>query len=147
MVSIYFMRALSPLTETFAEEFLKLNLVSKDIYTASAGLSGITNGVRRKKTDLHEDLKHKSNADDLTPEITLFAEEKKDMLRDILNLLDDSCRSILTLWKQSYSMQEIAEKLNLSSAQLAKKYKYRCIKKLMKVLENKPQLLKALKDE
>ncbi|NND31904.1 MAG: sigma-70 family RNA polymerase sigma factor [Saprospiraceae bacterium] len=102
---------------------------------------------KKKKITTHNSVETDQNHDEVTPEIRLFAKEEKMMLRGILDLLDDSCRKILTLWKQSYSMDEIARDLNLSSAQLAKKYKYRCLKKLMVVLEKKPELLNALKDE
>ncbi|MBK8502438.1 MAG: sigma-70 family RNA polymerase sigma factor [Saprospiraceae bacterium] len=82
--------------------------------------------------------------DHTTPEVTFFQEERKVLLKKVLDLLDDSCRKILTLWKMSYSMDEIALSLNLSSAAMAKKYKYRCMKKLMVVLDQKPNLLESL---
>lgn len=83
--------------------------------------------------------------DDQTPEIHFFNEERKLHLQKVLNLLDESCRTILKLWKLSYSMEEIASYLSLSSAQMAKKYKYRCMKKLMLALDRQPHLLEALK--
>ena len=85
-----------------------------------------------------------SDSETITPEINLFEKEKKEHLRKVLDLLDDNCRKIISLWKQSYSMQEIATEINLSSAQLAKKYKYRCLRKLMKALDQHPMLLKLL---
>jgi hypothetical protein len=51
----------------------------------------------------------------------------------------------LTLWKLSYSMAEIAATLHLSSPELAKKYRFRCMQKLLAELDNHPQLLNALK--
>ncbi|MCB0668745.1 MAG: sigma-70 family RNA polymerase sigma factor [Saprospiraceae bacterium] len=83
--------------------------------------------------------------DEHTPEMQLFDEERKQVLVKVLGLLDESCRKILKLWKLSYTMDEIARNLDLSSAGMAKKYKYRCMKKLMLVLDQQPNLLDALK--
>ena len=83
--------------------------------------------------------------DEQTPELSLFAKEKKAKLREVLNLLDDTCRKIITYWKEFYSMEEIAQALSLSSAQMAKKYRYRCMKKLMKALDQKPSMVQDLR--
>jgi RNA polymerase sigma factor (sigma-70 family) len=101
---------------------------------------------RRKKQKIsdRDPSDHDDEVDHITPEITFFQEERKLQLKKVLELLDDSCRKILTLWKMSYSMEEIARSLNLSSGDMAKKYKYRCMKKLMVVLDQKPNLLESL---
>lgn len=83
--------------------------------------------------------------DDLTPEIVLRTQEETQLLTRVLMLLDDSCKKILTLWKLSYSMAEIATEMQLSSPELAKKYRYRCMQKLIGELDQHPQLLNALK--
>lgn len=84
--------------------------------------------------------------DAITPEITLRAKEETELLEQVLALLDTSCRKIMTLWKLSYSMAEIASEMNLSSPELAKKYRYRCMQKLMDNLQHHPHLLNALKN-
>jgi len=53
---------------------------------------------------------------------------------------------ILTMWKLSYTMSEIATEMKLSSPEMAKKYRYRCMNKLMVTLDQHPQLLIALKN-
>ncbi|MCB0687666.1 MAG: sigma-70 family RNA polymerase sigma factor [Saprospiraceae bacterium] len=85
------------------------------------------------------------NNDVPSPDMQLFKEERRQVLEKVLQMLDDSCRKILKLWKLSYSMAEIASILNLSSPQLAKKYKYRCLKKLLLSLDKEPSLLEALR--
>lgn len=100
---------------------------------------------KRSKVQTGEVQDFQLEPDNETPELLLRSQEETDLLRQVIGLLDDSCRKILTLWKQSYSMQEIADALELSSPQMAKKYRYRCMQKLIKELDNQPQLLNALK--
>jgi RNA polymerase sigma factor (sigma-70 family) len=83
--------------------------------------------------------------DDITPEILLRSQEETMLLSQVLELLDVSCKKILTLWKLSYSMAEIAIAMQLSSPELAKKYRFRCMQKLLGELDNHPLLLNALK--
>ena len=107
----------------------------------------IWNNMWRKKTKMSSnEMNHLQLIENETPELKLYSDEQKNYLNRVLDLIDQPCRQILTLWKSSYSMQEIAEELDLSSAALAKKYRYRCMKKLMGKLENNPQLVEALRN-
>ncbi len=101
------------------------------------------NNQKRKLNKIVQEPTH-DKIEIITPEISLFATEKKSTLRKALELLDDSCRLIIKLWKLSYSMEEIAGQLSLSSARMAKKYRYRCMKKLMIALKSRPDILKLL---
>ena len=122
-------------------------------YTPEANLQGYLYSICRyiwknewRKKQKKSNWSFKADEiDDDTPEIQLFDQERKSLLKKVLGMLDESCRKILTLWKLSYTMDEIAQNLGLSSGQLAKKYKYRCLKKLMLTLDQKPNLLEALK--
>ncbi len=98
------------------------------------------------KTELVEDFSQETPEESNSVHVHLINEETKLNLEKLLSKLDDSCRSILKMWQLSYSMQEIAEAQNLSSPQMAKKYRYRCMKKLMKVLDDNPELLNALRN-
>jgi RNA polymerase sigma factor (sigma-70 family) len=100
---------------------------------------------KRSKVQTGEIQDFQLEPDNETPELILRSQEETNLLRQVIGLLDDSCKKILTLWKQSYSMQEIADALELSSPQMAKKYRYRCMQKLMNELDNQPKLLNALK--
>lgn len=82
--------------------------------------------------------------DDYTPEITLISEERKSLLNNLLSLLGERCQRILELWKLSYSMEEIAEKLDFSSADMARKAKYRCHLSLMELVQQNPEMQKTL---
>ena len=124
-------------------------------YRAESGLQGYFYSIcrfvwnnewrRRIKSAPGEVQDFQLEPDDLTPEVHLQSREEKDLLRKVLQLLDESCKKILTLWKLSYTMAEIATEMQLSSPELAKKYRYRCMNKLMAELDNHPQLINALK--
>ncbi len=83
--------------------------------------------------------------DEFTPEITLIAQERKNLLNDLLGQLSERCQRILELWKLSYSMEEIAEKLGFSSPDMARKAKYRCHLSLMELVQQNPEMQKSLK--
>ena len=74
-----------------------------------------------------------------------LAEEKKNLVREVLDIIDAKCKKILLLWMNSYKMEEIAAKLELSSDKIARKYRYRCHKKLMQQLEKQPALMQELR--
>jgi len=75
--------------------------------------------------------------DEFTPEITLIASERKDLLNSLLNNLGERCQRILELWKLSYSMEEIASMLGFSSSDMARKAKYRCHLSLVELVQQK----------
>jgi len=100
---------------------------------------------RRAKTTTGDIQDFQLEPDEFTPEVKFRSEEEISLLDNVLLLLDESCRKILTLWKLSYSMSEIADALHLSSAEMAKKYRYRCMQKLVSELDHHPHLLNALK--
>jgi len=79
------------------------------------------------------------------PELILIRLEKKQHLESLLSKMDGRCLKILTMWKQSYSMKEIAKVVGLSSPALAKKYRYRCTQKMMRLLQEDTALYNALK--
>ena len=79
--------------------------------------------------------------DEYTPEITLITQERKDLLNGLLNRLGERCQRILELWKLSYSMDEIATLLGFSSADMARKAKYRCHLSLVELVKENPDLI------
>lgn len=80
-----------------------------------------------------------------TPESLALSEEQKDILDRLLAMLGEKCEQILELWKLAYSMQEIAEKVGLKHADMARKQRYVCYKKLMKIIDDQPHLKTILK--
>lgn len=55
--------------------------------------------------------------------------ENKEIINQVINELGEPCKELLKLYKLSFSNEEIARQLNMSSAELAKKYIYRCRKR------------------
>lgn len=96
---------------------------------------------RRKKAriDLTDDPIRIDQVETDNPEIQYVTKEKKQLLQRALEQLGERCQRILELWRLSYSMQEIATELGFSSAQMARKNKYRCQQSLMKWLKEQPQ--------
>lgn len=100
---------------------------------------------KQAKTRLTEDNQAFEGASDFTPESSYFDEERKSVLRQILEKLGDRCQKILNLWQLSYSMEEIAETMGLANEQQARKAKYRCHLSLVELLEQNPNLSELLK--
>jgi len=101
----------------------------------------------RKKahTTLGADVVLANEPDEYTPEITLITQERKDLLTHLLQQLGERCQKILELWKLSYSMEEIADSLGFSSADMARKAKYRCHVSLVELVRQNPEMQKTLK--
>lgn len=62
-------------------------------------------------------------------------EEKKNYYEKLFSLVGKRCKEIFLLIRLDYSLREIAEKIGLSSPEMAKKESYRCRVKLRKFLE------------
>lgn len=129
--------------------------IRQDKFRGESSLSGYLfsicrllwmNQIRKKgKTELRDDTMTMDQAEIDNPESLSMKEEKKELLRKVINQLGERCKKILELWQLSYSMQEIADKLGFSSAAMATKNKYKCHKSLMNYLKEHPQLLDLLK--
>lgn len=100
---------------------------------------------KQSHTDTVAEMPISSEADTQSPEVILVTEERKAVLNSLLAELGERCQKILELWKLSYSMEEIAEKLGFSSSDMAKKAKYRCHVSLLQMIQNNPSLQQLLK--
>ncbi len=73
-------------------------------------------------------------------------QEVIDAVNALLAELGDPCEKLLKYSVyQSLSLQEIADKMNYTTTNVAKTYVYRCKKKLVKLIENKPSIKQLLK--
>ena len=80
-----------------------------------------------------------------TPESISLEDEQKQILSQLLQMLGDKCQQILELWKLSYSMEEIAEKVGLDNAGIARRQRYNCYQKLLSIIDQEPALKNILK--
>ena len=71
-------------------------------------------------------------------EARVIENERRDIIDEILSKIGDRCKNLLKLYKLSYSMEEIADELGLSSPELAKKNAYECRKKFKDFVTNNP---------
>jgi len=81
----------------------------------------------------------------LDPELIYLDNELKENISKALDLLGIKCKKVLELWKLNYSMKEIAEKLDIKSEGMARKTKFQCYHKLLKLIEDNPELRKNLR--
>lgn len=65
--------------------------------------------------------------------------EKRVVIDAVLSKLGTRCHQVLTYYKLSHSMEEIAELMGLSSPEMAKKVAYECRKKFKEVVLNDPE--------
>jgi RNA polymerase sigma factor (sigma-70 family) len=122
--------------------------IREDKFRAESSIEGYLYSIcrflwqnqRRKKAriDLKEDATQMDQIETSTPELQLLSDEKKNLLNRALEQLGERCKRILELWQLSYSMEEIAAEMEFSSAQMARKNKYRCQQSLMKFFKEQP---------
>ncbi len=74
----------------------------------------------------------------------LISNERKLLLRKLIDHLDDACKKVLLLWAQNNKMKEIATQLRYKSEGMARKKKHNCMKKLYSIVENNTQIKKDL---
>ena len=77
----------------------------------------------------------------ISPEELMLEEERLNEIERCLCKCGGRCHEILTLWLSNYTMNEIAVKLNLSSAAMARKIKHECFKKLKALVINNHVLI------
>lgn len=99
---------------------------------------------RSSKTTYTSELNQLDEVNFETPESLSMSNEQKDILGQLLSRLGEKCEKILELWKLSYSMEEIADQVGLGNAGIARRQRYRCYQKLMKLLEEEPNLKNSL---
>ncbi len=80
-----------------------------------------------------------------TPESLSLASEQKAILDTLLGRLGAKCKQILELWKLSFSMEEIAERVGLGNAGIARRQRYNCYQKLLSIVEQEAGLKNVLK--
>lgn len=64
--------------------------------------------------------------------------EHRELLTEEMGHIGERCRELLRLYQLDYTMEEIAQKMGYSGADVAKKEAYRCRMRLREHLENNP---------
>ncbi|HMQ46324.1 MAG TPA: sigma-70 family RNA polymerase sigma factor [Saprospiraceae bacterium] len=94
---------------------------------------------KNQKVSLEEDHTVMDEIQEETPELTLITQERQHALKNLLEQLGERCRKILEMWQLSYSMEEIAAAMGLSSEKMARKSKYRCQQALVELIKQDAQ--------
>lgn len=97
---------------------------------------------QRKRDQKHralplENLPEQPDGDD--PERHFLAEERRERLRTLLEMLSEKCRNILKLWQLEHSMEEVAQALDYANANVAKKEASLCRRRFRVLLEQHPE--------
>lgn len=73
--------------------------------------------------------------------------EEKNAVAELVATLGDTCRKILTLfYYENLSMREILEATEYENEQVVRNKKYKCLKQLEQMLNQKPHLKETLKN-
>ena len=129
--------------------------VRKDKYRGDGNLKGYLysicrflwlNRLKRDKRMVYtEDTQTLDQVSVETPESLSLEDEQKKILNQLLQMLGEKCQQILELWKLSYSMEEIADKVGLDNAGIARRQRYNCYQKLLSIVDAEPALKNILK--
>lgn len=130
--------------------------VRKDKYRGDGNIKGYLYSICRflwlnkikknKRITYTEDSNKLDQVSIDTPESLSLEDEQKQILHRLLTMLGEKCQQILELWKLSYSMEEIAEKVGLDNAGIARRQRYNCYQKLLSIIDQEPELKNVLKN-
>jgi len=71
----------------------------------------------------------------------MYNKELTELIMEMMDRIGDSCKKVLKYYYyDKLTMAEIGEKMNFGSVKSAKTQKYKCLKKLIELVENKPGL-------
>lgn len=101
---------------------------------------------KNKRVELKEDFTPYDQSTGENPLDTILNNEGQNLVANLFDQLGENCSKILSLWKLSYSMNEIAEEMGLPSGDNARKHKFRCYQKLLGLIDNSPELALNLKN-
>lgn len=102
----------------------------------------------RKRSRMTGDLEKVPEREDPDPLILecLYAREEQTLFRTVFEAMDAGCKALLSLFFQGKSMQEIMDKLGLSSLSYTKKKKFLCKEKLVKGVQSDPRFQELKSD-
>ncbi|MEM7101977.1 MAG: sigma-70 family RNA polymerase sigma factor [Bacteroidota bacterium] len=85
--------------------------------------------------------------DGVNPEILIVTKEREEIIDNLLGELGPACKKVLTLWRLSYSMKEIAAELGYKSDGVARKKKHQCFQGLLKIVHDNPDIINLLREK
>jgi len=76
-----------------------------------------------------------------TPDKQLSRSNRMLQIDEMMGRCDPNAKNVLSLWRLSYSFQEIADELQLKNAATARKIKFNALKKLAVLVNDYPDLM------
>lgn len=99
----------------------------------------------QKVQERYEEEEQRKSRANPTPEFHLISQEKKRLFNTVLNRLNVTCRKLLAYkWFHKYRMEEICDKLGLSSEQVTRNKHVRCKRELEKLIQANPEVKNAI---
>ncbi|TNE66562.1 MAG: sigma-70 family RNA polymerase sigma factor [Bacteroidetes bacterium] len=80
-----------------------------------------------------------------SPEAETIRHEYRELFQEALGQIGERCRQLLQLYQLDHSMEEIADLMQYSNADVAKKEAYRCRMRFRELLENNPYFAALLR--
>lgn len=100
---------------------------------------------RKNRPDANLEKQPEMPSEDHSPEKILISEERRVILSNLMTQVGERCQKLIGLFQLNYSMREIREMQGYSSDQVAANEVHSCREKLKKVIQQRPDLLEALK--
>ncbi len=119
---------------------IKSSLTNYLIGTAkNIWLKGVTKSNRDRTTiDKQEEETVPSIEDGL------ISKERKVLLKQLINQLDETCIKVITLWSINKKMKIIAQELQYKSEGMARKKKHQCMRRLYAIIDEHPHIKQEL---
>ena len=105
---------------------------------------GICKGVlyskrrSQNRVDLSDQATDFDDVETQQPEVLMLKSEQKQLMAELLQMLEETCNKVLQLYRMSYSMQEIADQLQLGNTNNARQRVFKCRKKLTGLVSQHP---------
>ena len=96
----------------------------------------LLNQVRKDERILLREPEETYTTEEESIEARILETESSTLLQQTFDHLGSRCKEILLLWIERYSMHEIARKMDLSGAPMARKIKHECFKKLKNLVKD-----------
>ena len=91
-----------------------------------------------RRLELTDDLNKMGGIEMQEPETLMLEKEEKNVIRNMLNMLDKKCQEVLKFYQLSYPNKEIAEEIGLGNANNARQWVSICKKRLKELVVKNP---------
>lgn len=134
-----------------------IHLVSQDRFRGESSIGTFLyamnrhtwlNELKKRGRAQAREEKYERAQDTVSPdaEALVAGREEKSLLASLVASLGDTCRKILTLfYYENLSMREILDATDYENEQVVRNKKYKCLKQLEQMLNDKPGLKQTLK--